>query len=243
MLIFLLIIGVILFAAVTIGMRLSKVKYGLVAVTLLMVLSALAMLTVNDVSYWGMTKRTTTVDKPLSSAADIQGTETVLYQALGNGQEKVFIYKTTDKQKKVTTTKADVSVTNKVVRNTNILHPILKTKTVRYVYKNDFYKFLFAGINGNNRYVKQTNTFEVPTSWVILSTKQVKQLEKQAKTAAKATKAQMQQVVSQQVAQAKAQNPTMTAAEQKTLTQTIQKQVTEQAAQEVHTKLESLSLK
>lgn len=242
MLIFLLIVGVLLFATVTIGMNRSKVKYSLVATSLVFILGALTLLTINDVSYWGMKATSTIVDKPLSSAADLQGTSSVLYKPLGNGKEKIFIYKTTDKQKKVTTTKADVTTTNKVVRSASVAHPILETRTYRYVYKNSFYKFLFAGIHGNHRYIKQTNTFKVPTSWVVLSTQQVDALEKQAKKTAQKTKAQLQQVVTQQVAQAKAQDPDMTAAAQKALTQKIQKQVEAQVAQQVHAQLAAMSL-
>ncbi|MFD1672620.1 DUF4811 domain-containing protein [Agrilactobacillus yilanensis] len=243
MIIFLLILGVLLFSIFTIGMNRSVAKYSLVGLSLVVILGSLLMLTVNDVAYWGMKEVSTTSEKPLSAATNIQGTNTVLYKALGNGKEKVYIYKTSAKQKKVSTTKADIDTTNKLVRSNKVAHPTLETKTYKYIYKNNFYKLLFAGINGNNRVKKYVNTFNIPESWVALSTDQVAKLQKQAKSTEKTAKAQITQAVETGVAQAKAQNPNLTATEQKALVKEIQTQAKKQMAQQVAQKLQSLSLK
>ncbi|MCD2256738.1 DUF4811 domain-containing protein [Agrilactobacillus fermenti] len=243
MIIFLLILSVILFAIFMIGFKPGILKSVLVALSLVLMLGAITMFVANDQFHWGMKETTEVVDKPLTAAANINGTNTILYKPLGNGHEKIFIYKTNAQQKKVTTTSADVKVTNKLVRSAQIQHPVLTQTTYRYTYKNSGYRLLFAGTSSNNRYKKRTNTFKVPQTWVVLSTNQTAKLQKQAKNQKKVMAAKMKQVIQQQVQQARQQNPNMTAQEQKVLVQKIEAQAKAQAAQQVKTQLEQMSLK
>lgn len=196
--------------------------------------------------HWGMEKQATTKTTKIVSSADAsQGMNMLLYTEVGTkGNDTVYIYKTSEKQKKVSTTKADLTVTNKV--KTGAKKATKVTKTTRWVYKSDAFKVLF-GVYGNNKeYVKQTNTFNIPDSWVHLSTTQAKKLAKLAKAAQKeqatpaaqaAAKSAATAYIKAGMTKAMTANPKMSAADQAALTKKLTAEFTAKAKADAMAKL------
>ncbi|GAF40447.1 hypothetical protein JCM14202_2346 [Agrilactobacillus composti DSM 18527 = JCM 14202] len=243
MLLFLLLIGILAFAIVMIGMPRSVAKYMLICLSLVVSLGSIVMFLGNDISHWGMIENTVVDDRPLAPAATVQGTNVLLYKRLGNGKEKITIYKTNAKQKKPKTTKADVTTTNQLTRSDTVQNPVLERTRYQYSYKNSFYRLLFAGTNSDDRFIKEANEFKVPENWAVLSTDQVATLQKQAKTTQKQAKAKVEQAVAAQVQAAKAKDPNMSAEQQQQLVKTIEAAAKKQMAQQVQATLLQMSLK
>lgn len=243
MIIFILIVSVLVFAIAVIGMKQRLARVFWIVLSLALAIVSCLLFTVNDQVHWGMKETMTTTDKPLTAAAKISGTDTILYKALGDGTEKVVIYKTNAKQKKVATTTADVTTKNQFQKSAKIKYPTLETRTYRYTFKNAFYRVLFAGTGSNHQFKKRTNIFKLPQDWVILSTSQVAKLQKTAKASEAKAKTQLKQAIAAQLKQAMAQNPNMTAAQQKALTKEVQAKATKQMTAQVQKQLQQLSLK
>lgn len=243
MLIVLVLLSALLFAIVTISTnQRSAARNAITGVLLVLLVGSIALLFTNDNQHWGMKTVTTTTEKPLTSASNMSGANLLLYQALGNGKEKIFIYKTNTQQKKVATTQADIKTTSKVTRS-NTKNAKLVTKTQRYVYRNSFYRALFAGVDNNHAFKSRQHEFKVGNNWVVLSTTQAKALQKQAKTSQAKLKAQLTAAVKAKMVAALKQNPQMTTEQQ----QALQKQYTaaaqKQAQQQVLAQLQKESLK
>ncbi|MFD1318643.1 DUF4811 domain-containing protein [Loigolactobacillus zhaoyuanensis] len=243
MLIVLVLLSALLFAIITISTNNSSAtRNGIAGLMLVLLVGSIALLFVNDDQHWGMKTVTTTTEKPLTSATDMSGANLLLYQALGNGKEKIFIYKTSAQQKKVTTTPADIKTTSSVTKS-SAKNAKLVTKTTRYVYRNGFYRALFAGTGNNHTFKSRHNEFKVGSNWVVLSTQQAKQLQKQAKVTAAKTKTELAAAVKAKMTAALQQNPQMTTEQQ----QALQKQYTTaaqaQAQQQLLAQLQKESLK
>ncbi|MFT9373415.1 DUF4811 domain-containing protein [Liquorilactobacillus hordei] len=196
----------------------------------------------NDKRHFGMHKVETVKTSKLVSAAASKQINLLLYQAVGtSGKEKVYIYKSKTSQKKATTTNPDPSKTqNKVKKITG--NAKLVTRTFRWEYKNDFYKFWF-GISGNgHKLIRHYNTFKINDNWAVLSTQQAKKLQKLAKSEDQATvqnqaKAYVEAQVKEKLTAALTKNPTMSTQEQQSLTAKAsaqaQKDFKKQALQEL----------
>lgn len=174
MIIFLVIISVLLFAFTFIFAK-STWQYVLTVVFGLVFLGSVALMEMNYSHHFGMEKETITKTSPIVSSADTEGLNILLYQPLGDGEEKVYLYKTKPSQEKVSQTGTD-HVKNTVSKNDTIKEATLESKTTRWVYKSSFYKLLF-GISGNNKeYDSRKNLFYLPNDWLELSTDQAKEL-------------------------------------------------------------------
>jgi len=201
----------------------KKVGYSLSLTFVALFILSLVLLISNEYNHFGM--KQVTNEKVYQIQSVQKESNLLLKKNLGtNGTEDVYIYRTpeTAKAKKPVTTKVDMNVNN-VVKTGNYDNATLTKKTTRWEYKNGFYSFLFGIAKNNNEFVKQTNTFKVGNDWLVLSTTQASQLQKELKS--KTFQAQMKQegatYVKAAVMKAMQANPQMTPAEQK--------QVTEQA--------------
>ncbi len=170
MMLLIVVISVIAFALLNVFAK-NKVQTMISLVFgLIFVLSLTAMMA-NLSAHFGMEKTTTTTTKPLVSSSDSDQLSMLLYQPLGDGTEKIYLYRTDESQKKPKQTRMD-HVTNHVVENAKAAEK--ETKTTRWTYKNDVYRFLF-GIAGNDEeFIREENTFSLPDSWALLTVDQAK---------------------------------------------------------------------
>lgn len=147
----------------------------------------------HDNDHYGMKVKTTTVKKELVSSASPQF-PILLYQPLGNGTEKVYLYKTNNTDKKPTSIKVNKS--HAVVKTA--AKPTITIKTQRYVFDDNMQKFLFDWFGHNNELKKREYIFNVPKNWKVLSVKEAKALQKKmAKQAAMMKKMQQIQKMKQ----------------------------------------------
>lgn len=209
----------------------KKVGYSLSFTFIALFILSLILLVSNEYGHFGMQKVTNEKTYQIQSVQ--KGSNLLLKKELGtSGKEDVYIYRTpeTANKKKPTTTKVDVNVKN-VVKTGNYSAATLTRKTTRWEYKNDFYAFLFGISDNNKEFVKQTNTFKVGQDWLVLTTSQASQLQKQMKS--KSFQAQMKQegaaYVKDAVTKAMQANPSMSAAEQQQVTQQAEKAFKAQA--------------
>lgn len=173
MIVILVILSVLLFAFSFIFAK-STWQYILTVIFGIIFIGSVTLMEMNYAHHFGMEKDITTKEVSLVSSADAENLNILLYQPVGTKGDKVYLYKTTPTQKKVSQTGTD-RVTN-TVETTNTNKATLETKTTRWVYKNSFYNLLF-GISGNNKeYDSRKNTFYLPSDWIELSTDQAKKL-------------------------------------------------------------------
>lgn len=162
-----------------------------------LIIAALSVIGIvaHDYNHFGMKTETKTIKKELVSSAAPQF-PVLLYQPLGNGTEKIYLYKTNNADKKPTPIKTDKShATVKKAQKASIT-----IKTTRYVFRNNIDKFLFDWFGHNNELKHREYTFNVPKNWKVLSIKEAKILQKKlAKQAAMMKK--MQQMKKAQQAQ------------------------------------------
>lgn len=184
-------------------------------------LISLALITANDHYHYGMKKVTETTTQTLLSTADNKDMNMLLYQPLGDGTEKIYLYKTNDSQKKPKTTGVD-HVSNIV--KTNQKKSQLKTEKTYWVYKNDTTKFWFGLSSKNHQLVKERNTFDVQNEWFVLSTTQAKKLAKLAQENKSTMQNDAKLFVQEKVKTAMMQNPTMD--------QTTQQKIIQEATSE-----------
>lgn len=159
-----------------------------------------------------MEKETTAKTTPLVSSADNENFDLLLYQPLGDGTEKIYLYKTDADQEEPKQTGTD-KVTNVVETGADSAQ--LETKTTRWVYKSDLSRLLFGIADNDGQYVSRTNTFSLPDSWEVLSVDQAKKLASLAKEQADIMKTQGQAYVQENMQAALMADPTMDEAAQK----------------------------
>ena len=134
----------------------------------------------HDYNHFGMKTQTTTDKKELVSSASPQ-LPILLYQPLGNGAEKIYLYKTNNAAKKPTPIKTNK--THASVKTANKASVTIKTE--RYIFRNNIDKFLYDWFGHNNELKHREYTFNVPKNWKVLSVKEAKALQKKmAKQAA-----------------------------------------------------------
>ncbi|MGQ2286236.1 DUF4811 domain-containing protein [Leuconostoc suionicum] len=127
--------------------------------------------------HYGMKQVTTTKKEQIYTAGSAnQGFGMLLYQAVGtNGKENVYIYKTSSDAKKTHVAKPDLNTTsNQESISGNKAYKV--TKTTRWVYKNSTYKLLFGIADNNNSLKHRYTTYQVPSTWIALTTAQAKSL-------------------------------------------------------------------
>ncbi|MDI6552976.1 DUF4811 domain-containing protein [Leuconostoc falkenbergense] len=129
-------------------------------------------------AHYGMKEVTTTTKKQIYTAGTAsQGFGLLLYQSVGtNGAENVYVYRATDSAKKTTVAKPSLKTSSRMSNiSGNKAYKI--TKTTRYVYKNATMRLMF-GIGGNNHQLKNKHViYQVPSTWVALTTTQAKSLQ------------------------------------------------------------------
>ena len=188
----------------------------LATITGLVFVGSTALMTLNYSQHFGMHQVTTTTSRqiyPVNAEMPL-----ALYQPVGtSGKDDVYIYKTKPSQTKLTHTQAN-EYTHSQVKWKKSGDPRLVTTTTRWRFKNDFYKVLYAWSGMDGTLVKRTNTLEYPRTYVLLTTKQAKQLQAKAKSPAgqqamATTRQQGQAYVTSRVQAAMTKNPHMTAAQ------------------------------
>lgn len=173
MIIFILIIAAICF----IYFNVIPGKFHTPAAWLSLIIAALCVIGIveHDYNHWGMKSQTTVETQRLTSSA-VPQMPVLLYQPLGNGTEKIYLYKTADKPKKLVATKTD-KMAVKIKKNAKVAQ--VSIKTTRYVYKNKLDEAMFSIFGHNKELKKREYDFSIPKNWQVLSTKQAKQLQKQ----------------------------------------------------------------
>lgn len=184
-------------------------------------LISLGFITANDHYHYGMKKVTETTTQTLSSTADNKAMKMLLYQPLGNGKEKIYLYKTNESQKKPKPTGTD-HVSNTVKKNQ--AKSQLQTAKTYWVYKNDMIKFWFGLSSKNHQLIKEKNTFDVQKDWLVLSTDQAKKLAELVQENKTTMQTDAKSFVQEKVKAAMMQNPSMD--------QTAQQNVIQQATAE-----------
>lgn len=179
-------------------------------------LVSLGFITANDHYHYGMKKVTETTTQTLTSTANNKDMSMLLYQPLGNGTEKVYLYKTNESQKKPKTTGTN-HVTNIVKKNQTKSQ--LETKKTYWIYKNAATKFWFKFTSKNHQLIKEKNIFNVQKDWLVLSTEQAKKLAKLVQENKATMQSEAKTFVQNKVKAAIMQNPTMDQAAQQKIIQ------------------------
>lgn len=172
---------------------------------------SLVALMANLTYHFGMEKEVTSKTTALVSSGDSDAFDLLLYQPLGDGTEKVYLYKTDSAQEEPKQTGTD-KVTNVVETGADSAQ--LTTDTTRWVYQNDVYRFLFGIADNDGEYVERTNTFAVPDAWEVLSVDQAKKLASLAEEQADTMKTEGQAYVQEKMQAALMADPTMDESEQ-----------------------------
>ncbi|MGV0168281.1 DUF4811 domain-containing protein [Furfurilactobacillus sp. WILCCON 0119] len=204
----------------------GAIRHCLIGLFLIGFLGMMGLLIANDNYHYGLKKVNTSQTVTLvSSVKGKLPVNMLLYQPLGNGTEKVYLYRTNASEKKpqpIPTKK----ITTTVHQTTASEATLVKT-TTRWEYKNHWMKFLFALSGEKNTVQHHHYTFNVPATWLTLSTAQAKQLAKVMKDPAK--QQAITATVAKQVLGAVAKNPRLTAAQRADVQQRALKQALEAA--------------
>ncbi len=236
MLLIILVLSVVLFA-ITNVFAMNKWQIGLSFVLAFIFIASLALVTLNVTHHLGMKQEVITKKTEIQSSVPQSQMPILLYQGLGNGREKVYLYRTDAKQKKPKATSTD-KVKN-IVKTTENTKATLINKKKQWVYKNSFYQFLFNIADNNHEYIQQTNEFNLPNSWITLSVKQAKSLEQQVKK----NQAQMakdgQTYVMKKMKEAMLANPQMDEVTKKQIIEKFQKEYQEKIFAELIEKVKN----
>lgn len=163
-----------------------------------------------------MKRVTETTTQSLTSSADSKDMKMLLYQPLGNGEEKVFLYKTNESQIKPKSTGTD-HVTNLVKKDQTKSQ--LKIKKSYWIYKNNTAKFWFRFTSKNHLLIEEKNIFEVQKNWLVLSTKQAKKLAEIVQENKTSMQTEAKSFVQDKVKEALMKNPTLNQAAQQKIIQ------------------------
>lgn len=211
------IISVLAFAGINVFAK-NRWQTALSFVFALFFVGGLTLMTANDHYHFGMKKITETATKPIVSTSDSKEMNLLLYEPLGNGTEKVYAYRTDEKQKKPLSTGTE-HVTNEVKEN-QTSNQIITEKTY-WVYKSKTAEWWFGLSSKNYQLVKEKNTFEIEKDWTVLSTEQAKILGNLVEENKEKMEVEAKAFVQEQVQAAMVKDPTMD--------QTAQNKVIEQA--------------
>lgn len=236
MLLIILVLSVVLFA-ITNVFAMNKWQIGLSFVLGFIFIASLALVTLNVTHHLGMKQEVITKKTEIQSSVPQSQMPILLYQGLGNGREKVYLYRTDANQKKPKATSTD-KVKN-IVKTTENTKATLINKKKQWVYKNSFYQFIFNIADNNHEYIKQTNEFYLPASWVTLSVKQAKSLEEQVKKNQAKMAKEVQAYVMKKMKEAILTNPQMDEVAQKQLSEKFQKEYQSKAIAEIIQKVKN----
>lgn len=196
--------------------------YALLAFAVMIGMTSVIVL--NDSYEFGMKVETTKTTRPLVSSTTEQ-LDTLLYQQLGTGSERVYLYKTDVAQKKPQATKtADTTVK---------YHYTTKTPTVtiteeRYVYQNKWSKFFFSILHNDKRLKHRTYDFAINQNWYVLSTKQAQRLKQVFSQNKERIQQATTKLVQERFAKRLQAEPTMSTAKQAALLKELQQEVLQQ---------------
>ena len=233
MIIAVLIISLIAFAATNVFAKKSWQTFLSLIFGLIFVVS-LSLIVANVSNHFGMKKVTETKTTKIVSSVKSDNVNMLLYKALGDGTEKVYLYRTDEKQKKPKATGTD-NETNKVEQTSGEAEKV--SKTTYWEYKSDMYKFWFNLADNNHEYDKRVNTFKIPADWIELTTDQAEKLAKGAKQQQSTMANDAKTYVQEGIVKAMTENPAMSQKEQAKLTKDLaadyQKQVLAKLVKEV----------
>lgn len=233
MIITVLIISLIAFAAINVFAKKSwqtflSLLFGLIFV------ASLGLIVANVSNHFGMEKVTETKTTKIVSSVESDKVNMLLYKALGDGTEKVYLYRTDEKQKKPKATGTD-NETNKVEQTSGEAEKV--SKTTYWEYKSDMYKFWFNLADNNHEYDKCVNTFKIPADWIELTTDQAEKLAEGVKQQQSTMANDAKTYVQEGIVKAMTENPAMSQEEQAKLTKDLaadyQKQALEKLVKEV----------
>lgn len=166
MIVILLFIGSITFAATMIFMRPSKAKNYWVAFGLVLTIGSIGLIIANYHSHFGTTETKTTITYPLTSSR--RDKDVLLYRQLGTKNERIYLYQTNPLVKKLK--KTNPATTKVSIKKNQPENQLKITKTYR-VYKSEESQILF-GIAGNNRqFVSQYYQFSLKPGWQVKAIK------------------------------------------------------------------------
>lgn len=143
-------------------------------VSLLITFACIVGIVAHDYNHLGMKVKNSTITKELVSSASPK-LPVLLYQPLGQGKEKIYLYKTNAAAPKPTPIKTE----NSSARVQRAPKPTLTISTQRYVFKNGLDNFLFGWFGHENELKHREYTFKIPQTWKVLSVKQARLLQKQ----------------------------------------------------------------
>lgn len=218
---------------------------GKIATTVSILLAAsfigcLVLTIANEDFHFGMKKVTETKTESLVSSLPVEGMNVLLYQPLGNGQEKVYVYRTSDSQKKPSSTEADVKIVNRVEKGSKKAEIV--QKETYWDYQNSSMKTLFKMPDHEREVTKQENIFKVPSSWLVLSTTQAKKLQsemkKEQKTIEKEAKTYVENKVKETVMAEAKKGKKVSTAEMKKLSEQYASEYQKQAIQKILAKIQ-----
>ncbi|GMA48112.1 DUF4811 domain-containing protein [Tetragenococcus muriaticus] len=129
-------------------------------------LLSIGLIVANFNQHFGMEQVVHSQTVDLVSSVEQQDTEALLYKPLGNGTERVYLYKTAAMEKPQST--GGQQVKNDVSQDAEQAQ--LTTKRTEWVYKNNFYRLLFGFSGNNHEFIEQENQFNLPSNWQLLST-------------------------------------------------------------------------
>lgn len=212
MILVLLVISTIALFLTFVYMKSSTTRLVLTAIFGVALVGSLVAIVANDSQHFGMEKVTTTKTTTLASAGSSKAMDLLLYQSVGTADKhRVYIYKQTASQKKVSHTAASVKTSNQVKKTTGATK--LVTKTTRWTYRSNAMKFWFGIADNNHELVKRQNTFYVKKTWIVLSTTQAKKLSQLVKQQQATLKSRAKVYVANEVKVAMTKNPNMTKAQ------------------------------
>ncbi|HAT54050.1 MAG TPA: hypothetical protein DCW31_02180 [Lactobacillus sp.] len=175
---------ILLLIVSTIGLFLAAVlmngrlRHWLIGLFLVMFVGMIGLLIANDNYHYGMVKAHRTNTVTLVTSAPVKtarALNVLLYQPLGNGSEKVYLYRTNTSQTKpqaVPTKNAGTTLT----QNARVKNATLTVKTTRWQFRNSWQHVLFAFAGEQNTVAHRHYQFRLPQSWLALSTTQAKRL-------------------------------------------------------------------
>lgn len=231
MILIILVIGAICFFLAFMFTNQAAVRALALIVSGIVLIGSTVLMVANYHNHFGMEKVTKTTTQKIYSASGSSSMNMALYKQVGtSGKNNVYIYNVKEKQKTPSHTKADEYTSNKV-HWTKKSTATLTTKVTRWEYKSDFYSLLFKWSDMDGKIVSRVNTFNLPKTWVKLSTTQAAKLQKLMSS--KATQAQMatqaKAYITAKVQAAMMKNPQMTEVQRAQVTQQAQAEFQAQA--------------
>ncbi|MDF7637532.1 DUF4811 domain-containing protein [Leuconostocaceae bacterium ESL0958] len=147
----------------------GSLRYPLTLIFAALTVVSIAGVIANMHEHYGMEVQTKTTKKEIYSAQGQNNYGILSYQQIGtSGKEKVYVYRASADAQKPVTAKPDLQTSTKI-ENIDGNKAYQVTKAQRYVYKNNFYKFMF-GIAGNNYDLKHRDvSYQLPANWLAMS--------------------------------------------------------------------------